>query len=217
MKHELVLYRFEPSMKTLKYMPFLLSLILFSLAHSVSASELEKDWATPIDTRFKFYQVSPLLFRSALPNSTDVDLIKQQNIGTIISFIKEDDKKWLGKSSGIQLLSYPSHADRIDDDDVLDVLKVIQNSKSQGKSVLIHCKHGQNRTGLFVAMYRIIVQNWTKQQAIDELVNGISATQTDDVKDAIAYIQKAKVKKIRKALQQNSCSTSKYALCQWFS
>lgn len=198
-------------------MPILLSIILFLSAHLAFASELEKDWATPIDTSFKFYQVSPLLFRSALPDSSDVDLIKQQNIGIIISFIKEDDKKWLGKSSGIKLLSYPSHADRIDDDDVLDVLKVIQNSKSQGKSVLIHCKHGQNRTGLFVAMYRIVVQNWTKQQAIDELVYGVASTKVDDVEEAIAYIHKAKVKKIRKALRKNTCSTSKYALCQWFS
>jgi len=37
---------------------------------------------------------------------------------------------------------------------------------------LIHCKHGADRTGLIVAMYRIVFQNWTKEQAIDEMTQG---------------------------------------------
>ena len=38
--------------------------------------------------------------------------------------------------------------------------------------VLMHCKHGADRTGLVSAMYRILYQNWTREQALDELVNG---------------------------------------------
>lgn len=204
-------------MKLPTYFLVLLSILFCTVSSLVLADEEKENWAKPIDISFRFYQVSPLLYRSALPNASDVDMIKKHNIGVIISFIKDDDKKWLGDSSDIQLISYPSHADRIDDDDVLDALKIIQNAKSHGKSVLIHCKHGQNRTGLFVAMYRIVLQNWTKEQAINELLYSVNSTEFDDVSDAIDYIQKAKVKKIRAALQTSSCSTSKYALCQWFS
>jgi len=38
--------------------------------------------------------------------------------------------------------------------------------------VFVHCEHGADRTGIACAAYRIVVQGWSKQQAIDEMVNG---------------------------------------------
>jgi tyrosine-protein phosphatase SIW14 len=34
----------------------------------------------------------------------------------------------------------------------------------------VHCEHGQDRTGLFVAMYRVRVQGWTKVRAQQEML-----------------------------------------------
>ncbi|MFD1260128.1 dual specificity protein phosphatase family protein [Entomomonas asaccharolytica] len=187
------------------------------ISNLAMAMQNNEEWADPIDPSFNFYQVSPLLYRSALPDTSKVETIKKQNIATIITLIKEDDTKWLGKNEKIQLVKYPTHADRVKDDDVLKVLKLIQQSQSEGKAVLLHCKHGQNRTGLFIAMYRIVVQRWSKEQAINELVYGISSTEMEDVNEAMAYIQKANVNGIRKALKNNDCSTSRWAVCNFFS
>ena len=38
--------------------------------------------------------------------------------------------------------------------------------------VLIHCWHGSDRTGLVSALYRIVSQGWSKEDAIDELMHG---------------------------------------------
>jgi protein tyrosine/serine phosphatase len=38
--------------------------------------------------------------------------------------------------------------------------------------VLVHCHHGSDRTGGLCAAYRIIVQDWTKKDAIQELTGG---------------------------------------------
>ena len=38
--------------------------------------------------------------------------------------------------------------------------------------VLVHCKHGADRTGCIVALYRIVFQSWSKEAAIDEMHNG---------------------------------------------
>ena len=38
--------------------------------------------------------------------------------------------------------------------------------------VLVHCRHGADRTGLIIAIYRILYQNWTVDEAKDELING---------------------------------------------
>lgn len=201
---------------SLKYVMVTL-LVFFASPWAQAALEIEGGWAKPIDKSFNFYQVTPFLYRSALPTQNNLSAITNQNIKTVITFIKEDDRKWLGDDQAtVQIIKYPIHADRVDDDDVLDVLKMIKQSENKGP-VLLHCKHGQNRTGLFIAMYRIVVQNWTKEQAIDEMVQGIDTTEQEDVEDAMAYIKEANVKKIRKALNSNACSTSKFAFCQWFS
>ena len=54
----------------------------------------------------------------------------------------------------------------IEENDIIEVLKVIQDSE---KPILIHCWHGSDRTGVIVASYRIVFENWTKEQAIEEM------------------------------------------------
>ena len=53
------------------------------------------------------------------------------------------------------------------DKDVIKVMKIISNQKKGP----FHRQHGSDRTGLMSAMYRIIYQRWTKDKAIDEMVN----------------------------------------------
>jgi protein tyrosine/serine phosphatase len=48
-------------------------------------------------------------------------------------------------------------------------LRTIRDAKGP---ILIHCWHGADRTGLISAMYRIVFQGWSKEDAIEELVNG---------------------------------------------
>ncbi len=38
--------------------------------------------------------------------------------------------------------------------------------------VLVHCKHGADRTGTLCALYRIAVQGWTKEEALGEMTEG---------------------------------------------
>jgi hypothetical protein len=38
--------------------------------------------------------------------------------------------------------------------------------------VLVHCRRGADRTGAMVAIYRVVVEGWTKADAIDEMTRG---------------------------------------------
>ena len=38
--------------------------------------------------------------------------------------------------------------------------------------VLVHCLHGADRTGTMCAVYRIVVQGWTKEEALREMTEG---------------------------------------------
>jgi protein tyrosine/serine phosphatase len=45
----------------------------------------------------------------------------------------------------------------------------MQNKTSK---VLLHCYHGSDRTGASVAMYRIIFENWSIENAVQEMKYG---------------------------------------------
>jgi protein tyrosine/serine phosphatase len=42
---------------------------------------------------------------------------------------------------------------------------------SKGGGVLVHCTHGQDRTGLVVGVYRVKHDGWSKDKAWDEMVH----------------------------------------------
>lgn len=175
-----------------------------------AASGTPADWAKPVDKSFNLYQMSPTLYRSALPDSHDLPVLEQLKVKTVVSFIKDDDKAWIGNQP-INVVSYPTHADRVDDADVLAVLRILQQAELQGP-VLMHCKHGRDRTGLFAAMYRTVVEGWSKEDALKEMTDGGFGTE-DDMRDAIAYVQKANVSDLRQALASGECSTTAFSSC----
>ncbi len=58
----------------------------------------------------------------------------------------------------------------IKDKDVIRVLRIVL--EKQNGLILIHCQHGADRTGIMIAMYRIVEQGWSKDEAIREMVDG---------------------------------------------
>ena len=53
-----------------------------------------------------------------------------------------------------------------------EILYDILWHQARGDKVLVHCYHGSDRTGITVAMYRILVQNWTIEHAKIEMQDG---------------------------------------------
>ncbi|SEJ47233.1 Tyrosine phosphatase family protein [Azotobacter beijerinckii] len=182
----------------------------------VKVAVSRQTWAMPVDKSFNLYEMSPTLFRSALPDRDNLELLQKLNTHTVISFIKNDDKAWLGNAP-IRLVSLPMHADRVSDDDVLHALRLIRKAETQGP-VLIHCKHGNNRTGLMSAMYRIVIQGWSKEEALDEMQHG-GFGDIEDMTDATNYVRSADTDGIRTALAQGNDCTTQVSTCyigSWF-
>jgi protein tyrosine/serine phosphatase len=59
---------------------------------------------------------------------------------------------------------------RVKDEHVIEVMRLIR--QTENGPFLIHCKHGADRTGLMSAMYRVLEQGWTPEDALAELVDG---------------------------------------------
>ena len=181
------------------------------LSGLASANERPADWAQPVDPSFNLYRLSPTLYRSALPDSDDLPLLRRLGLNSTLSLIKDDDHEWAGDA--LTTRNFPTHADRVDDADVIRVLNMLQSAQLQGP-VLLHCKHGRDRTGLFIAMYRSVIQGWSKDEALQEMINGGFGGTPESLEDAIRYVSDADVDAIRQAMREGRCSTSMLSFCQ---
>lgn len=76
---------------------------------------------------------------------------------------------------GIEQVQLPYRTNHVDDSDILRALRAVQAAEAKGP-VLMHCKHGSDRTGLVAAMYRVVVQGWSKEDALNEMTEGASVT-----------------------------------------
>lgn len=168
------------------------------------------EWAQPVGNQFNLHQMTHTLYRSALPDSTALPVLQNLKIGTVINFLPESDAPWL-ETSGIKQVQLTYRTNHVDDADVLAALRAIQEAETQGP-VLMHCKHGSDRTGLMAAMYRVVIQGWSKEDALNEMTLGGFGS-SNGFKDGVRYMMKADLDKLRTALANGDCSTSEFALC----
>jgi protein tyrosine/serine phosphatase len=96
---------------------------------------------------------------------------RKLGIRTVVSLRSFHSDAELLKGSGIKSVRVRINTWDIADRQIVAALAAIRSAEQQGP-VLLHCLHGADRTGLVTAMYRMLYQGWSKQQAMDELRHG---------------------------------------------
>ena len=130
-------------------------------------------WATEVGKETNLYRLDDKLFRSEQLTEKDYELLRKNNINTLINlrfFDRNDDRQAFGKTS-LTLVNTPLLTWSITPQEVARVLWQIEQHQRNG-AVLIHCYHGADRTGLISAMYRVIYQNWELSEAKREMMQG---------------------------------------------
>lgn len=113
-----------------------------------------------------FAVVSEILSRGAQPTHDGFCALHERGIRTVVSLRwRHDDHQAL---AGVGLNSYRLRAKQWhpETEDVVRAMKVILTPEYQ--PVFIHCQAGEDRTGLIVAVYRILVDGWSVDDAIAE-------------------------------------------------
>lgn len=150
---------------------FTLTLALSACMTAPPITPRPDHWATELKADANFYQVDDKLYRSEQPIKDDVATIHHHNIKTIINLRQEQDDSSDLFGNAITLISEPLITWRVRPSDIARVLYAIEKHQKTG-AVLVHCRHGADRTGVVMAMYRVIYQGVSIDDARAEMKHG---------------------------------------------
>jgi len=118
-------------------------------------------------------KISDSLFRGAQPRQQGIQQLKGLGITTIVDLRGEDPSRtaWerqQAESAGIRFVSIPlSGWSPPSNEQVALFLALFRNNPKE--KVYVHCRYGEDRTGVFVAAYRMAMDGWQPQQALNEM------------------------------------------------
>ena len=165
-----------------KYKLFLIFVFIFALlfqpglqADKATTSTNEArpaDWAVKMerDGLPNLHKVSDALYRGAQPQKKGFAELKKMGIKTIVNMRSSKKYKKQIKASGINYIHIKVRTWKPKKKDFQRFLDIVTDPKNQ--PVFLHCKHGADRTGTASALYRIKVQKWDVEKAIEEMEKG---------------------------------------------
>ena len=118
-------------------------------------------------------KISDVLYRGAQPKEAGLAELKKLGITTIVDLRGEDRQKtdWEHREAtalGMRFVHIPvSGWSPPTDEQVAQFLSLFHDELQQ--KIFVHCRFGDDRTGVFVAAYRIAMDKWSAEQAIREM------------------------------------------------
>lgn len=181
--------------KTLLYMAMFLSSVSGAYA-SIQPETVTQQAAKPVtaSTVDNFYQVSGDLYRSGQPGAPQMKELEQRGIKSILNLrnFHTDDAE--AKGTTLNLYHVPMEAGRFTEPQLISALKIMKDAP---KPMVVHCWHGSDRTGLMVAMYRMVFQDWPKDAALAELKQPEFGYHQWAYYNIIQYIEKVDIQNLR--------------------
>ena len=111
-------------------------------------------------------RVDDKVWRSPQPSREGFQVLKEQGVGEVLNLRQWNSDEGMA-AEGMLLHRVRMNAGDIRDEQVLESLRILQ---AADEPVIVHCWHGADRTGVVVAMYRMVVQGWSRERAIAELM-----------------------------------------------
>jgi protein tyrosine/serine phosphatase len=153
-----------------RFSPALISALVLIFTLSGLSFGKGKDSRFPTIKIKNFGQMDDRFYRGGRPKEEDYQALAALGVQTIID-LTDNSREYeqpAVEAAGLRYVnipmvdkSYPSM------DQVNEFLKVV-NDPATGKFFL-HCAGGRHRTGVMGAVYRFNVNNWTLEQALDEM------------------------------------------------
>jgi protein tyrosine/serine phosphatase len=116
-----------------------------------------------------FHKVGDTLYRSAQPTAEGFRSLKALGVTTVVNLRSfSSDRKKIG-TTGLAYEHIYMKAWHPEHEEIVRFLQIVGDPRRQ--PVLVHCQHGSDRTGTMVAAYRIVVEGWSKEDAVAEMTS----------------------------------------------
>lgn len=143
------------------------------------------------------HRVDAKVWRSSQPTRQDFRGLKEEGIGEVLCLRRWHSDKH--EARGLKLHHIRMNAGEIRDEDMVAALRVMVAAE---KPLLVHCFHGSDRTGVVVAMYRMVVQHWPREKAIAELTDPRHGHHADVFPNIREYLETVDVESIRREVDR---------------
>lgn len=123
-----------------------------------------------------FAKVNDCLYRGGLPSVSDLHELKKMGLKTVVDFNVRGhpEEKLTCRKIGLRYIHKPwtawwhhsliwNYYGNIAEEFLIDV-----NDPSL-HPLYIHCLHGRDRTGMLIAVYRMVCEGWTFREALKEM------------------------------------------------
>jgi protein tyrosine/serine phosphatase len=115
-----------------------------------------------------FGKVTPKLYRGALPTTEGLEALKKLDVAVVVDMRgRNKDEEATVTKLGMKYIAIPSHCPFPSDEPFAKFLAVIQDNPD--KKVFVHCRLGDDRTGMAVAAYRMADEGWSADEAMKEM------------------------------------------------
>jgi len=110
------------------------------------------------------------VYRGPRPAPSDYGAVKAKFARVISLEGLEEDHKEALEFAPLPVTSFPISAWQIYVTGISQcyLQRILQSLMQFPRPVLVHCQHGEDRTGLVIAAYRVRVCGWSKEQAWSE-------------------------------------------------
>jgi len=131
-----------------------------------------RKWAEPLELPGlpNLHKVSDELYRGAQPTAEGMKQLEKLGVKTVVNlrFLLSDRDELKGTALAYEHINMVTfHAEAAD---AVAFLRIVTDPNRT--PVFVHCHHGADRTGTMCAVYRIAVQGWSKEEAIEEMTQG---------------------------------------------
>ncbi len=116
------------------------------------------------------HRVSPTLYRGAQPTSEGLDELRRLGVKTVVSLRAFHGENRMVAAAGLGYERISIKVWHPEDEDLRRFLAIATDPARQ--PVFVHCQRGADRTGTATAVYRIAVEGWSREEAIEEMVKG---------------------------------------------
>jgi len=114
-----------------------------------------------------FGQVTPTLYRGGQPSAEGFEKLAHMGINIVVDTGRSKRDETLIKNLSMAYVSLPWHCPFPKDDVFARFIKIMR--ENPGKKIFVHCRLGDDRTGMMIAAYRMGEQGWTAKEAMREM------------------------------------------------